>query len=119
MRILTEAYKDREFFIPLDQHKTEGVYAKPVSSTTRRKLAQIALRDAGGDVLVANYLESVAFLQESLSGWKGMYDIMGNEIAFSSDVVRMVCEYDPDAAANFVHRVKNIARFGDLEDEKN
>lgn len=51
MCIMTEAYKNRKFFIPMDQHKLEGLYAKPVSSPTRCKLAQEALFDAGGVLL--------------------------------------------------------------------
>lgn len=119
MQIMTEAYKDREYFVPLNQQKTEGFWGKPLSSTLRRKIAQEAIKESGGDMQVAAYLESVKLLQAGITRWTGMYDMGGEEIAFSAKNVELACECDPDIMAGFLSRLKNIARFGELEDEKN
>lgn len=119
MRIMTEAYKDAIYFIPLNGQKTEGIYVKPISSTERRRITLEAVKEAGGDMAVAAYLESVKMLQAALDGWKGVYDMSGNEIPFSAEAVKAACEYDPDIMAQFLARMKNVARFGEEDDRKN
>lgn len=119
MRIMTEAYKDREYFIPLDARRSEGLYGRPLSSSQRRRIAQEALLEAGGDVVMAGHLEMVKTLQAGLTNWIGMYDMAGEEIPFSAEAVKAACEYDVDLMNSFAVRLKNIARYGDEEDEKN
>lgn len=119
MRIMTENYKDREFFIPLNNDKTEGLYCRPVSASARRKLALEAMREAGGDVQIAAHLENRKLLCAALLNWRGLYDMGGEEIPFSEAAINMICEHDPDAGAAFVNLIRNIARFGEAEDAKN
>lgn len=119
MRILTEAYKDMTFFLPLNPHKTEGIWARPISSTERRKQQQEALKEAGGDTSLAAFLTDVKFLKSALTDWVGMVDMRDQEIPFSAEAVEKGCEWDPDLMAGFATRVRNIARFGEVEDEKN
>lgn len=119
MQIMTEAYKDLEYFVPLNPAKTEGYWGRPISATERRKIAQEAIKEAGGDMLLGNHLEMGKMLSIGLTRWIGMVDMGGAEIPFSGEVLRMICEYDPDAMAGFLHRLRNIARFGELEDQKN
>lgn len=119
MNILTEAFKDRAYFIRLGRGKDEGLYAKPVSLTERRRIALDAMRESGGDLVLAGHIETERLLQASLTGWVGLWDSGGKEIPFSQENISMICEHDPDAAADFSVRVKNIARLGELDDEKN
>jgi|GEM_PF-4533626 len=118
MRILTEAYKDRQYFIALNVEKTEGFWAKPLSSTIRRQAAQEALMESGGDLPLAQTIERGKLLQAALADWKGMYDMGGNELPFTKETLKLCCEHDPDLMDIFLHRVRNIARFGELDDEK-
>lgn len=119
MRIMTEAYKDVTYFIPLNGQKTEGIYVKPLSSTERRRISLEAVRESGGDMSVAAHLEAVKMLQSGLVGWKGIYDMGRNEVPFSAEMIKVACEYDPDIMAQFLARMKNVARFGEEDDRKN
>ncbi len=119
MQIMTEAYKDKIYFLPLTPQKTEGVYARPLSSTERRKATMEAAREAGGDMIVGTYLESVKMLEMSLVDWKGFVDMGGEEVKFSPGIVKTVCETDPDLMAQILGRIKNVARYGEEDDRKN
>lgn len=119
MRIMTESYKDKEFFVPLNVTKTEGFWCKPLATSARRSVYQDVMKESGGDVVVAAHLESEKLLLMGLTRWIGMYDMGGKEIEFSEKAIKALCEFDPDMMTEFVRRVKNIARFADMEDEKN
>ncbi len=119
MQIMTEAYKDRQYFIPLNPEKTDGLYARPLSATERRKISQEAMLEAGGDILMSAWLECVKTLQAGLTGWKGMVDMGGNEIPFTPENLKLCAEHDPDVMAGFMRRLHNVARYGEEDDAKN
>lgn len=119
MRILTEAFRDRTFFVPLNNERTEGVFVRPMSATQRRKIQQEALREAGADISIAAYLEGVKLLQRCVADWKGFQDLDGNDIRCTPEKIREVCECEPDFMGQLAQRIQHVARLGELDDEKN
>lgn len=119
MRIMTEAFKDKAFFVPLSKDKSEGVFVRPVTATMRRQVQQEALKEAGADASIADFYTVVKLLQKGLTGWQGFQDMEGQEIPFSIEMVRELCECDPDFMAGLAARIQHVARMGEMEDRKN
>lgn len=61
----------------------------------------------------------VKLLQKGLAGWQGFTDMEGEEIPFSTEKVKELCECDPDFMAGLATRIQHVARMGELEDRKN
>lgn len=119
MQILTEAFKDIEFKVYLNAQRTEWFTAKPLSLTERRKAINESLLESGGDVSVASQLEMEKLLVASVTGWQGMYDVKGDEIPFTKETLLDCCRQDPDLMMSiFVQRLRNIARYGEIDDKK-
>jgi hypothetical protein len=119
MRILTDAYKDATFFIPYSEDKTEGVFVRPMTSTMQIRIQNDAVKEAGADISLADRFVIAKTLQSLLVGWQGFYDVRDNEIPFSEQAIKEICECDPDFAALLATRIRHVARLGEIEDEKN
>ena len=118
-KILTDAYKDATFFIPYSEDKREGVYAKPLTDSEINRITIDAAKEGGADQDRAKRFFIKNFLQKSLTGWDGFYDVSGKDIPFGPDAIKEICECDPEFTAGLVLRLRNIARVGELEDRKN
>jgi len=118
-RIMTDAYKDATFILPFTEDKSEYALVRPLSYSNLMQLRMDARKEAGADEDLFNSVFTRLFLQKSLTGWQGFYDVAGNEIPFSMDAVRQICEHDTEFAAAQLLRIRNVARFGQLAEEKN
>lgn len=118
-KILTNTYAEAEFFIPYTADKSEGVYAVPITETRRNEIRRAVIQEAGQDEEIAGLLLTKHILKECLRGWKGFFDATGTEIPFSDDVIGDICKHDPEFVSSLSMRIANIARFGELVEEKN
>lgn len=117
--VLTDAYRNSTFILPFLGDKSECAYIKPLTDTEIEKIRKQAAKEGGADeVLVQKYFMRL-FLMEAITGWQGFFDVAGNEIPYSKDMVKEICECDPEFAKQTVLRVSNIARAGELEERKN
>lgn len=118
-KILTSGYKNKTFVLPFTDDKSECAYIKPLSDTEIRNIQLKAATEGGADEqLAAKYFTRI-FLQEAITGWKGFFDVAGNEIPHSIEAIKDICECDPEFAAIMVLRIRSIARMGELEERKN
>lgn len=117
--VLTDAYKNSTFILPFIGDKSECAYVKPLTDTEIEKIRKQAAKEGGADeILVQKYFTRL-FLMEAITGWQGFFDVAKNEIPYSRDMVKEICECDPEFAIQTVMRVRNIARAGELEERKN
>lgn len=118
-RILTDAYKNRTFILPFSDDKSECAYIKPLCDSEINKIRLDAAKEAGADEdLVSKYFTRL-FLEKSVTGWRGFYDAGGNELPYSRETLREICECDPEFVALMLLRIRSIARYGELEERKN
>jgi len=117
--LLTEAYASSTFFIPLKADKSEGVWVRPLTETKRRKIKDYALQEAGHDTDIATRYTIRDTLKECIVKWKGFYDVAGNEIPYSQDMLATLVNIDPEFFSGLYLRVVAVARFGEIEDVKN
>lgn len=117
--VLTDAYRNRTFVLPFTGDKSECAYIKPLTDTEIDKVRKQAIKEGGADeILVQKYFTRL-FLMESVTGWQGFFDVAGNEIPYSPEMVKEICECDPEFALLTYRRVINVARAGELEERKN
>lgn len=57
-------------------------------------------------------------LQKAVAGWAGFYDVAGNELKFSPAMLGEICGCDPEFADLLALRIRNVARFDELEERK-
>ena len=117
--LLTEAYANSRFFIPLKADKSEGVWVKPLTETKRRMIRDAALQEAGHDQDIALSYIVRDTLKQCVADWKGFYDPAGNEIPFSPDAIASLAKIDPDFFSGLYLKIVAVARFGELADLKN
>ncbi len=117
--ILTDTYRDKTFFIALTDDKSEGYWCKPISETERNKIRRDAQKEAGGDSDIAAQIFTIKFLQRSITDWKGFFDMKGDAIPCNEETIAMICRCDPDICSTLAIKVMNIARYGELDDQKN
>lgn len=118
-KILTDKYRNATFCLPFTADKSECAWVRPLSDTAIGDLRLKADKEAGADDTIANKVFLRFFLCESLAGWQGFYDVTGEEIPFSREAVREICECDPEFAGVLALRIRNVARMGELEERKN
>ncbi len=118
-RILTDAYRDATFCLPFSQDKSECAFVKPMTETARNEIRRRAAQEAGHGAALAERYFLRGALREAITGWKGFYDVKGNELPFSPEMIDELCACDPDFATAMLVRVLSVARAGELEDEKN
>ncbi len=117
--VLTDAYRNSTFILPFTADKSECAYVKPLTDSEVDKIRKKAAKEGGADeTLTAKYFTR-AFLQASITDWQGFYDAAGNEISYSPEMVKEVCECDPEFANMMAFKIRNIARLGELEERKN
>lgn len=118
-KILTNKYAESEFYIPYTVDKSEGAYAVPITETRRKEIRREVIQEAGQDEEIARELMTKHILKECLRGWKGFYDAVGAEIPFSDDAINDICKHDTEFVNSLFVRIVNIAKFGELVEEKN
>lgn len=118
-RILTDAYKDKVFVIPYTDDKKECAYIKPLTNTALNRIRREASKESGTDEALFNHFFMRNSLQESIVSWEGFIDVAGEEIPYSLEMVKEICECDPEFATGMALRIRNVARFGELDDRKN
>ncbi len=118
-KILTDAYRDACFFVPYTDDKSEGVFVKPLTETARFKLRSEASKEGGADDQLSSTIYIRKLLQASIQDWRGFYDAAKKEIPCTPEMVKEICECDPDFASALWLRVGNVARLGELEEQKN
>jgi hypothetical protein len=117
--ILTDRYKDSTFFIPYTLDKTEGVFVKPLTETKRNDVRRATIQEAGQDNDLFNQMLVRSMLSESIQDWKGFTDPGQEEIPYSKENLKSLVSLDPDFFGALLLRVNNVARHGELVDEKN
>lgn len=118
-RILTNAYRNSTFILPYSDDKTEYATIKPVTDSMISRIRTRATSEAGADEQLAGKYFTQHFLEESITGWSGFYDVAGKEIPFSRDALKEICECDPAFVEIMALRIRNVARQGELEERKN
>lgn len=118
-RILTNAYRNRTFVLPFTPDKSECAYVKPLTDTAINKIKNQAAAEGGSDESLANKFFMQHFLEQSITGWQGFFDVVGNEIPFSGETLKEICECDPEFATIMAMRIRNVARQGELDERKN
>lgn len=118
-KILTDAYKDKVFVLPYTDDKKECAYIKPLTDKALNRIRREASKESGTDEALFNHFFLRGFLQESIVGWEGFFDAAGQEIPYSLEMVKEICECDPEFATGMALRIRNVARFGELDDRKN
>lgn len=118
-KVMTYAYRNATFILPYTEDKRECVYVKPLSDTDLNNIRRDAAKEAGTDDALLNSYFMRLFLQESIAGWEGFYDVAGQEIPYSREMVKQICECDPEFAMAMTLRIRNVARIGELDDRKN
>lgn len=118
-KIVTSAYTDFIYFMPFTTDKTEGVFAKPGTRTMFNDCRREAALEAGADMELAENLAALKILQKCITDWKGFYAPNGDEIPYRPEVLKDLWENDTAMFTNIFVRHREIARMGELADEKN
>lgn len=118
-KILTDAYRNATFIVPFTEDKSEYVAVRPLSDTEMNTIRLEASKEAGCDDDLANRFFLRKLLEKSLTDWQGFYDVAGNELAFSKEIIKEVCECDSEFAAGLALRIRNVARIGEIAERKN
>lgn len=118
-KVMTDAYRNATFILPYSDDKRECAYIKPLCDTEINRIRRDAAKEAGTDESLFNSFFMRIFLQEAIVGWEGFFDAGGHEISYTREMVKEICECDPEFAAGMVLRIRNVARLGELDDRKN
>lgn len=118
-RVLTNAYRNRTFILPFTPDKSECAYIKPLTDTEIGKIRNQAAAEGGADDTLVNKYFLQHFLEQSITGWQGFFDVAGNEIPYTHETLKEICECDPAFSEHMGMRIRNIARQGELDERKN
>lgn len=118
-RIMTDVYRNASFIVPFSEDKTEYAVVKPLTDTDIEAIRNEAAKEGGADESLMHKFFLRRLLAASVTGWQGFYDVAGNELAFTPEMLREICECDPEFAAALAIRIRNVARMGELEERKN
>lgn len=118
-KVMTDAYRNASFILPFTDDKSEYAVIKPLTDSQLAQLRIDAAKEAGADTDLEGGIFVRLLLRESVQNWQGFYDVAGKELPFSQEVLKDICESDPDFAAALALRVRNVARLGELEERKN
>lgn len=118
-KIVTKNYSDAVFFIPYTADKSEGIWARPITRSQLNEAYRKSALEAGADTELTEALVSLRVLENSLVDWKGFFDANAKPIEYSRETLRAVWENDPAIFTNIYWRIREIARMGELDDQKN
>lgn len=118
-KILTDAYRDATFYVPYSEDKREGVYVKPLTETAMGKMRDEAAKEGGADDKLSSAIFVRKLLQASIKDWVGFYDVKGEPLPCTSEVIKEICECDSEFTGGLMLRIRNVARIGELEEAKN
>lgn len=117
--ILTKQFSASTFRLPLTADGSAYLLCKPIFATKVHDITAKAIAECGFDSNIASRLIVERLLEASVSGWSGLNDINGDKIEYSTEMIREICEADPEFAMAQVERIRRIAREARLEEEKN
>ena len=118
-KLLTEAYAQSTFFVPLSADKSEGVWVKPLTETKRRQIRDACLQEAGHDQEIAMQYVVRDTLKACISDWVGFTDPSGKEIPYSQEILPGLQVQHAFDFAGLYLKVTAVARFGEIQDLKN
>ncbi len=95
-RVLTDQYRNVTFCLPFSGDKSECAWVKPLTETEINRLRQDAAKEAGADEELAGKYLIRGMLLKSITGWQGFYDAGGKDIPCTPEMIREICECDPD-----------------------
>lgn len=117
--ILTKKFSGSTFRLSLTTDGSAYLLCRPIFATKVHEVTAKAIAECGFDSSLASRLIVERLLEASVSGWSGLNDINGDQIEYSPEMLREVCEADPEFAMAQVERIRRIAREARLEEEKN
>lgn len=117
--VLTKKFAQSTFRLPLTPDGKSWLLCKPILGTKQNDITRNCIAESGFDAQLAASKIIQALLEETVVGWEGLVDINGENIPYSVEILREICETDVDFAAAQVERIRRIAREGRLEEEKN
>lgn len=109
----------RDFYCPFTEDKGEYALVRPLTDTAMNELRIDAVKEAGADEALAAKIFMRRQLQKAVTGWQGFYDAAGNELRYSPEMLKEICECDPEFAGLLALRIRNVARLGELAERKN
>lgn len=118
-KIVTKNYSDAVFLSPTWRISQKG-YGLALSRghSSVRLIGRLRLKQ-GADTELTEGLASLRVLENSLVDWKGFFDANEKPIEYSRETLREVWENDPAIFTNIYWRIREIARMGELDDQKN
>lgn len=117
--VMTRKFSQATFRLLLTADGSAWLTCKPVVGSKLAEITRNVLAEAGFDQSLAAAMLPGAMLQAYVTGWQGLVDIHGDEIPYSEEMLREICEHDPEFAEQQLGRLRRIAREGRLEEEKN
>ena len=117
--VLTKKFAQSTFRLPLTREGDAWLLCRPVLGTRQNEITRNCIAESGFDAQLAASRIIQSLLEESVIGWTGLTDINGQDIPYSVEMLREICETDADFAATQVDRIRRIAREARLEEEKN
>lgn len=117
--VLTKKYAEATFRLPLTSDGSAYLLCKPVLATKLSEISRQVMAECGFDAHISTLKLPAALLEAYIVGWSGLQDINGDEIIFSVEMLKEVCEADTEFAAQTLERLRRIAREAHLEEAKN
>ena len=117
--VLTKKFAQSTFRLPLTQDGQSYLVCKPILGTKLNEVTRNCIAECGFDAQLAASRIIQAVLEECVIGWTGIADINGQDIPYSVEMLREICDADAEFAATQVDRIRRIAREARLEEEKN
>ena len=117
--VLTNKYARATFRLPLLSDGSAYLLCCPILASKLYEVSTKSFAEAGFDSQLAAHNMIYDLLSASIKGWFGLVDVEGKEIPFSLEMLKDICEADPDFASRQLERIRHIAREARLEEEKN
>lgn len=118
-KIITSAYADTVFFVPLNKDKSEGFWTKPFTRTQYNTAKREAMLEAGADTDLAEAMTTLKLMESNIVDWKGFYAPTGEDIPYKREVLRDLWENDMAIFMQLYLCVRDVARLGEIDDRKN
>ena len=90
-----------------------------MTETLRKRIRDNVIQEAGQDQINAAEYAARDTLKHCVQDWKGFFDVAGNVIPFSQNIILELIKIDPEIFSIIHTRILSVARFGELDDLKN
>jgi len=119
LTVLTRKYQQATFRVDLTHDGEAYLLCKPLSATGQHEILKKLLAENAYDSSLASFKALTATLEVQIVGWGGLVDIQGQEVVYSKEMLKELCEVESALMSRQMERLKHIAREGRLEEEKN